>query len=198
MVAAGGGVPTITYASGRADAEKVQARISAWGGKAGLLQYDARSGPAEQIAGLDQATTHLFYFATSTIYRPKQSVLSGAILAEFVQFYLQGFYDLCVALIGMRGSAPGNLIVLYPSTVFIDERPSGMTEYAMAKAAGEHLCTDMNMYLEGIHIVAHRFPKLPTDQTAGVIPERDTDAMEAMLPVMREMIRLGTNIQTSV
>jgi hypothetical protein len=68
----------------------------------------------------------------------------------------------------------------------------------MAKAAGEHLCTDMNMYLEGIHIVAHRFPKLPTDQTAGVIPERDTDAMEAMLPVMREMIRLGTNIQTSV
>ena len=60
-----------------------------------------------------------------------------------------------------------------------------MTEYAMIKAAGEQLCLDMNQYLEGIHITAYRFPKLPTDQTAGVLPERETDAMDAMLPVLR-------------
>jgi hypothetical protein len=63
-----------------------------------------------------------------------------------------------------------------------------MTEYAMVKAAGEQLCLDMNMYLEGIHIRAHRFPKLLTDRTAGLIPERPTDAMDAMLPVLREMM----------
>jgi len=184
MVAAGGGAATITYAIGRADAQKVQAQITTWGGRAESLQYDVRRPAVEQIAGLTEAPTHVFYFATSTIYRPKQGVLSAAMLAEFVQFYLQGFYDLCVGLI-----APGRkLIALYPSTVFIEERPAGMTEYAMVKAAGEQLCVDMNQYLDGIHVVAHRFPKLPTDQTAGVIPERETDAMDAMLPVMREMM----------
>jgi hypothetical protein len=185
MIAAGGGVPTITYAIGRADAEKVQAQIAAWGGKAELLQYDVRVAPAGQIAGLvaglAEPPTHLFYFATSTIYRPKQGVLSGAMLAEFVQFYLQGFYDLCVAL----ANPEKKLKVLYPSTVFVDERPAGMTEYAMVKAAGEKLCDDMNQYLEGLAITTFRFPKLPTDQTAGVIPERETDAMDALLPVLR-------------
>jgi hypothetical protein len=61
----------------------------------------------------------------------------------------------------------------------------------MVKAAGEQLCVDMNQYLKGITVVAHRFPKLPTDQTAGVIPERETDAMDAMLPVLRQLMRVG-------
>ena len=191
LVAAGGGIPTITYAVGKADAELVRLQIEAAGGTAELLQYDARKPPAEQIAGLSEAPTHLFYFATSTIYRPKTGVLSASMLAEFIQFYVQGFYDLCVALIELRGALPGKLTVLYPSTVFVENRPAGMTEYAMVKAAGEQLCIDMNQYLAGITVVAHRFPKLPTDQTAGVIPERETDAMDAMLPVLREVMRAG-------
>jgi hypothetical protein len=185
LIAAGGGVPTITYAVGKTDAEAVQAQIAAGGVEAKLLQYDVRRDAAEQIAGLAEMPTHLFYFATSTIYRPKQGVLSGPMLAEFVQFYVQGFYDLCVAL---TAASEHKLVVLYPSTVFVKERPAGMTEYAMIKAAGEQLCTDMNTYLERIHVVSHRFPKLPTDQTAGVIPERETDAMDAMLPVLRTMM----------
>jgi len=185
IIAAGGGIPTITYAIGRSDAEKVQTLIADWGGKAELLQYDVRAEAGPQIAALAEPPTHLFYFATSVIYRPKQGVLSGPMLAEFVQFYLQGFYDLCTALTALRTGLPGKLEVLYPSTVFIEERPAGMTEYAMIKAAGEQLCLDMNQYLEGIHITAYRFPKLPTDQTAGVLPERETDAMDAMLPVLR-------------
>jgi len=193
LVAAGGGVPTITYAVGKSDAEHVRAQIEAAGGNANLLQYDVRKQPAEQIAGLAQIPTHLFYFATSTIYRPKPGVLSAAMLAEFIQFYVQGFYDLCVALTELRAAMPGKLIVLYPSTVFIDDRPAGMTEYSMVKAAGEQLCVDMNQYLQGIKVAAHRFPKLPTDQTAGVIPERETDAMDAMLPVLRELMRLANH-----
>ena len=186
MIAAGGGTPTITYAIGKSDAEAIRSQITASGAHAELLQYDVRKPAAEQIAALPHPPTHLFYFATSTIYRPKQGVLSAAMLAEFVQFYLQGFYDLATALL----ASSGKLVVLYPSTVFIDDRPAGMTEYAMIKAAGEVLCTDMNQYLEGIKVVAHRFPKLPTDQTAGVIPERETDAMDALLPVLRNVMQL--------
>lgn len=191
IIAAGGGVPTITYAMGRRDAEAVQQQIAAAGRSAEVVAYDVQKPPAEQLAALKEAPTHLFYYATRTIYQPKQGVLSGTQLAEFVQFYVQGFYDLCVALTapGERTTlAEGKLVVLYPSTVFIEQRPAGMTEYAMVKAAGEQLCMDMNQYLPGLHVVAHRFPKLPTDQTAGVLPERETDAMDAVLPVLRQLM----------
>ena len=143
-----------------------------------------RQPPADQILPLERAPSHLFYFATGTIYRPKSGVLSASLLAECLQFYVQGFYDLCLALTTHSGRP---LSALYPSTVFLDERPAGLAEYAMAKAAGEQLCADMNLYLPGVRVFVPRLPKLPTDQTAGVLPERETDALEALLPVLRAM-----------
>ncbi len=184
LITAGGGTVTLTYALGRMEAEAVAGEIQAFGcGHAAAFPYDVRQPPADQLRTLARAPTHLFYFATGTIFRAKPGVLSGQRLAEFLQFYVQGFYDLCLALI-----ASGEpLSALYPSTVFLDERPAGMTEYAMAKAAGEQLCADMNLYLPNLRILVPRLPKLPTDQTAGVLPERETDALEALLPVLRAM-----------
>ena len=37
--------------------------------------------------------------------------------------------------------------MFYPSTVFVQDRPQEMTEYAMSKAAGEILCADIARYL---------------------------------------------------
>ncbi len=185
LIAAGGGSVTLTYALGRAEAETVAAEIDACGGKAAALPYDVRQPPAEQIRTLQATPTHLFYFATGTIFRPKLGVLSGSMLAEFLQFYVQGFYDLCLALTARSAEL---LSILYPSTVFLDERPAGMTEYAMAKAAGEQLCADMNLSLPQLRVFVPRLPKLPTDQTAGVLPERETDALEALLPILRTMM----------
>jgi hypothetical protein len=67
-----------------------------------------------------------------------------------------------------------------------------MTEYAMIKAAGEQLCADMNVYVPDIQIVSPRLPKLATDQTAGVVPERSTDAIDALLPILRGMKAAST------
>jgi hypothetical protein len=54
-----------------------------------LLQYYVRKPVAEQIeVRWREAPAHLFDFATSTIYRPKQGILSRPLLGEFVQFYL--------------------------------------------------------------------------------------------------------------
>jgi nucleoside-diphosphate-sugar epimerase len=66
-----------------------------------------------------------------------------------------------------------------------------MTEYAMVKAAGEQLCRDMNQYVSGLEIITTRLPRLRTDQTATVIPSREIDAIEVMLPIIREMKSLG-------
>lgn len=182
LIAAGGGVPTITYALGQAEAQKLVAEIAAAGGEADALRYDVREAPAGQLPP-DAGYTHLFYFATNLIGRPKAALVSAPILAEFVTFYLYGFHDLCVEL--TRSGA--TLAAYYPSTIYLEARPAGMTEYAMIKAAGEEMVRDMNEHIAGLRVIATRLPRLPTDQTAGVLPERGLEPAAVMLPIVRQM-----------
>ena len=190
IVAAGGGKSTLTYALGKIEAEAVADEICSWGGQATTLAYDVRKEPATQLAGLESPISHLFYFATNTIFKPKLHLVSAPVLADFSAFYLKGFYDLCQELMPRDvadPSDPRRLLAYYPSTVFVEDRPAGMTEYAMIKAAGEQMCRDMNQYLPGIHVIQTRLPRLPTDQTAGVLPGRDLDPIDVMLPIVRAM-----------
>ena len=62
-----------------------------------------------------------------------------------------------------------------------------MTEYAMAKAAAEILAADLNAHFENVTIVSTRLPRMPTDQTSSIVPIRPVSAIEALLPVVREM-----------
>jgi MaoC like domain len=194
MIAAGGGRTTITYVLGRQEAEGVVGQIRSAGGAAEALRYDVRSSPEAQLETLYTAPTHLFYFATNTIFRPKGQLVSHPILEEFSQFYLRGFYDLCMALIHPGDHAPGragHLAAFYPSSIAVEERPPGMTEYAMIKAAGEQMCRDMNEHLSNLRILVARLPRLATDQTATVIPGRAPDPIDVLLPLVRETQRLS-------
>jgi hypothetical protein len=194
LIAAGGGTPTITYALGKLEAERVAAQIRASGGQVQSMPYDVRQPAAPQLAEISTPVTHVFYFATNAIFRPKGELVSSPILADFTAFYLHGFYDLCIRL-RQKGQPytldDDKLIVYYPSSIAIEERPLGMTEYAMVKAAGEQMCRDMNQYVPGLHIITTRLPRLRTDQTASVIPERDIDPIRVILPIIREMKSLG-------
>jgi NADP-dependent 3-hydroxy acid dehydrogenase YdfG len=191
LIAAGGGSSTITYAVGRADAERVAVEIREEGGTIDILPYDVRQKPAPQLARLKSSITHVFYFATNSIFRPKEDLVSHPILMDFVTYYLQGFHDLCVELLkpGLVYSHKG-LCVYYPSSVAVEERPAGMTEYSMVKAAGEQMCRDMNQFLPGIRVLTTRLPRLPTDQTASVMPGREMDPVSVLLPIVREMNEL--------
>jgi len=104
-------------------------------------------------------------------------------LKEFLSVYVDGFWNLCQAL---RRRQP-RLSLFYPSSVAVTERPKGMTEYTMAKAAGEILCTDMNSCLGPSHVTVSRLPRLPTDQTASITPAESADPLETMLPIIREV-----------
>jgi nucleoside-diphosphate-sugar epimerase len=192
LIASGGGHVTITYAIGKKEAESVAHQLRSWGAPAEVLAYDVRMQPKLQLERLSASPTHIFYFATSTIFRPKNALVSAPVLAEFTTYYLQGFYDLCSQLTEPRGHLTlGKLIAYYPSSVFIDERPTGMTEYAMIKAAGEQMCRDMNQQLPSLHILTTRLPRLPTDQTATLLPGRDIDPVSVLLPVVRQMMELS-------
>ena len=52
-----------------------------------------------------------------------------------------------------------------PSSIAAADWPRDMTEYAMAKAAGEVLCSDLHRFWPGIHIIGVRLLPTVTDQT---------------------------------
>lgn len=183
LVAAGGARVVITYQAGKNDAERVAQEIRAAGGACETLCYDARKPAAGQLASLADAPTHLYYFATPTIFRHQSEIFSSDRLQELLAFYVDGFWNLSEAL---RARQP-RLSIFYPSTVFVTERPAGMTEYAIAKSAGELLCADINASLYPAHVTVSRLPRLPTDQTASITAAETADPIQTMLPIIREV-----------
>ena len=183
LIARGGGRVIVTWNTGKADAERVAHEIRSAAGSCGTLAYDARKPALEQLALLEEAPTHAYYFATPAIFRPESEVLVKQRLSEFLDIYVDGFWQLSKAL---RTREP-RVSLFYSSSVAVTERPRGMTEYTMAKAAGEVLCADMNESLAPAHVTVRRLPRLPTDQTVTVTALEAADPLATMLPIVREV-----------
>ncbi|HUN45567.1 MAG TPA: MaoC/PaaZ C-terminal domain-containing protein [Stellaceae bacterium] len=182
MIAAGGGHPVITYARGAADAEAVRQEIAGFGGGCAIMPYDATQPAAAQLERLPTHPTELYYFATSQIFRRKLTLFDADLLRDFMAIYVSGFYDLCAALAARFGS---KLSAFYPSSIAVERRPRDMTEYAMAKSAGEALAADMTRFMPGVRVTVTRLPRLPSDQTATVAPAESSSALEVLLPIIR-------------
>jgi NAD(P)-dependent dehydrogenase (short-subunit alcohol dehydrogenase family) len=183
-LAAGGGKVIITYAVGRAEAACLAQEILEWGGICSIVHYDIRLPAKGQIEDIIRDVTHVYYFATPAIFRAKGSFFAAERFAQFSEYYIKGFSDLCFTL---REALEGSISVFYPSSVAIEQRPPEMTEYAMAKSAGEVLCADINRFLPGVKVIVKRLPRMDTDQTATVVPVKKTDSVEILLPIVREM-----------
>ncbi len=187
LLASGAAQTWITYRSGRADAEQVAGEIIAAGGVCHPVQWDATEPPEKLLAQLGEVPTQVYYFATPTIFRPQARIYEPERLQGFLQVYADGFWRLVEAL---RSIHP-EVRFYYPSTVFVSERPQGMTEYAMAKAAGEILCADINAQLAPTRVVMTRLPRLATDQTASVTAVETESAVDVMAEVIRAMSPQG-------
>lgn len=189
LIAAGGGRVTISYASGQADADRVAAEISDWGGNCDVIAYDVRQEADRQLAALKQTPTQFYYFATPPIAKRRAVLFASEQLQEFNEFYVNGFLRLVEAAVRR---APDGISAFYPSSVYVQERPRNMTEYAMSKAAGEILCAEIARSLGNVRVLVERLPRLPTDQTASLIPVADAGVspVSVMLPIVRKMQRL--------
>jgi acyl dehydratase/NAD(P)-dependent dehydrogenase (short-subunit alcohol dehydrogenase family) len=189
LVAAGGAHVIITYQVGETDAERVVREILKAGGTAEAIAYDSRKPAEKQLAGLRDWPTHLYYFATPVISQRQSAVFSHTRFDDFNTVYVHGFWRLTEVL---RARQPA-LSVFYPSSIFVSERPRNMTEYVMAKLAGESLCADMNATLAPSHVTVTRLPPLPTDQTASIIQleassaPQTPSATNTLLPIVREV-----------
>lgn len=184
LIAAGGGHPIITYAVGREDAERVTAEIKSWGGGCDALSYDVRRPSSEQLKSLTGAISNLYYYATCQIFGRRVREFQSTILDEFLEFYVRGFYDICAAL---RESSKQGVSVFYPSSVAVEDRPRNMTEYAMAKAAAEVLCADLNRSWPTLHITISRLPRLLTDQTSTIASTENANSVDTILPIIRKV-----------
>ncbi len=182
-IAAGGGHVTITYQLGKSDADKIAHEIISSGGLCNSMHYDVRQPAAAQLENLSDTPTHLYYFATPAIFGRQSEFFSQRRFEEFLAIYVDGFLQLLQAL---RRRRP-DLSVFYPSSVAVAERPRGMTEYAMAKAAGEILCADMNESLAPLRVLVNRLPRMQTDQTATFMPTETASILETVLPLIRQV-----------
>lgn len=185
ILAAGGANVILTYRRGREEAEAIANDIRIFRGEetcVQLLSYDAGSDPQEPLASLP-TISHLYYFATPRIFLQSAEPFSRIAYDSFLAVYVTGFYAL-VRFLTSRSDTK-TLSVLYPSSVAIEERPKGMTEYAMAKAAAEILCVDLARATPGLEIATPRIPRVRTDQTATVLPVPARDATEVMLSLLR-------------
>jgi NAD(P)-dependent dehydrogenase (short-subunit alcohol dehydrogenase family) len=183
LIAAGGGHAIVTWQNGRDDAESVAREIRSAGGTCETLAYDSRRPALEQLASMTEVPTHAYYFATPAIFRPQSGFFSSERLSEFLAVYVDGFWNLSQAL---RTRNP-MLSLFYPSSVAVTDRPRGMTEYTMAKAAGEVLCGYMNVSLAPMRVIVKRLPRLPTDQTSSNTGAKAYSPLETMLPIIQEV-----------
>ena len=161
LLAAGGADVKITYYHGKEDARRVVNDIISVGGVAKSLYFDVlnpKSYPTDTYKN-DWDPTHLYYFATPFIVPGKRN-FSVELFNKFCDYYVAGFTNTLhqISDFGIRN-------VFYPSTVYIDDPPNNMGEYAAAKIAGEMLCSVLEKNNQQMTIYRPRLPRMATDQT---------------------------------
>ena len=186
ILAAGGAQVHITFAAGQDDAMAVAADINGNArGPCQVHRLDLKANAIDSLA-IDTATLDaVYYFATPRIYSKRTGLFDQAVFDVFADFYLRRFYQLCQDL--NRIDRQRKLKIYLPSTVFITDRPKGMTEYAMVKAAAEIMADDLNRTLKNIVVIATRLPRLATDQTSSIFKLEVESNLDALLPVIRQV-----------
>jgi acyl dehydratase len=197
IIAAGGGKVVVSYDVGQADAEAVieEIRTQTSNSSCRAFGYNIHKEAATQLKYLNTNVTHLYYFATGPIARQKEGPFAWDLFDEFIRMYVKGFYDCCNYL---SAHVSQTLTVFYPSSVFVESNPPEMTEYSMAKMAGEMLCDKMNRAGGRTYIIVKRLPRLLTDQTATVLPMTRDESLKVMLPIVRNVQSFRPGLQSLV
>ncbi|MBS0331333.1 MAG: SDR family NAD(P)-dependent oxidoreductase, partial [Proteobacteria bacterium] len=183
--AAGGARVLITYAAGQAEAQAVADEIRAFGGVCDLAALDVRGDIASQLSALPARPTHLYYYATGPIAQRRSRLFSAEVLDDFLQFYATAFEQICELLATAPPAA--RLRAFYPSSVAVDDAPKGWAQYAMAKAAGEILCRQIDRDMAGVEVQVLRLPRILTDQTATVRAAAAEPVLDVILPIVRKL-----------
>ena len=184
LLAAGGADPTLTWHISKVD-ETVKA-IQAFGATGHSVNLDA-AAPLQGLANLAAAGwkgEQIYYFATPRIFRRRLEPYQKHDFRDFTSVFVDGFYEMVRGLTSME-SRP--LTIFYPSSVVVDEPPSDLLEYALAKTIGERLCAQLQKGIGGLKIVVARLPRIATRQTETFIKVKSNTPEATMLPIIRDV-----------
>jgi NADP-dependent 3-hydroxy acid dehydrogenase YdfG len=168
ILAAGGADVCLTCHSGLDDAARVVEDVASAGGRATAFALDvlASSSDLARKLPLGWFPTNVYFFATPSI---SGQAVSGRFVHErflkFCDFYVRGVANVHAEL---RSISNQPFELFYASSVFVDDVPTNMGEYAAAKAAGEMFCHFLSKTDHNLKVHIERFPRLPTDQTVGI------------------------------
>lgn len=182
LIAAGGGKPIITYHTGKEEAEEVCTEIQKEGFACTCRQMS--------IDDLEESLNILTENNINTVfYYPSPKILGSHVFdlelfRKFCFYYVEQFSKLVKLA---KSCSSGKMVIFYPSTVALDEKTPGLTEYIMAKGAGEYLCQTLNRESKDINIYIERLPRLQTDQTLNLQNYPAQSVSEVMLPILIEI-----------
>ena len=191
VVAAGGGLPIITYKVGEQDALRLQDEILATGGKCDVLNMDVldTNSIVQKIADLSgKSPTHLYYFASPLIKPNFSPPLDKSLMELYKAYYVSAFEALCTQL-----SQGGVCKILYPSSVYVDAAPPGFLEYVKAKMLGEELCLDLARKYPNLIFLSERLPKMHTDQTNHLLEKQGEQPLKILLSMARKLSGVAQN-----
>ena len=182
LIAAGGGTPIITYHTGKEDAETICKEIRKDGFSCTCVHMSI-DNLEESLDILSEANVNaIFYYPSPKILG--SNVFDKELFRKFCYYYVEQFSALIKEV---KSRSTGKVVVFYPSTVYIDEKTPGLTEYIMAKGAGEYLCETLNKELKDINIYIERLPRLQTDQTLNMQNYPAQSVSEVMFPILVEI-----------
>jgi acyl dehydratase/NAD(P)-dependent dehydrogenase (short-subunit alcohol dehydrogenase family) len=182
LLAAGGADVILTYASAKAEAQRVATEISAADGRCQVLQCDVTALDEQAVAALRPDL--LLYFATPAIFARR----SGGQLDLFRGVYVNGLVRLVRTL--LAGGTP--LAVLNPSSVAVTVPVRGMERYALVKRESEMALAALAAEYPGLRAFSPRLPRILTDQTATIMPVAAETAEAVMLPLLRSLATGGS------
>jgi hypothetical protein len=186
IVAAGGSKVTLGYAVGKEDAERVRDEINTrFPGVCDIEWFDV--GRLDDRAATLAVKDAVFYFPTPVISKKINTVFNQNVFQKFLEFYVYAFATLCYQI---EALATKKVRIFYPSTMFVADRPNGMTEYAMSKAAAELMIADMNRTLTHVKIHVVRLPRLKSDQTNSIFQVKTEPSIDYLLSAARSMVAL--------
>jgi hypothetical protein len=179
VIALAGGKVTLTYNSGKKDAEVIKADIQRSGGKCNVAQLTIAETSKIELPQGD--FNHLYYFATPKIYGKQERNFDQVLYEKFFLFYAEKF-----ELIAKKCIEIGVTCILYPSTIAIDKPVEEPEEYIKAKIEGEKVCGRLSS-LSDINVLKPRIYRVLTDQTTSVMPKNSLHPLEIVLPIVQQM-----------
>lgn len=182
LLANAGASTMFTYFKNSNEADKIVEEFANESINTNYLQVDVSNLSKESLETIKAFNpTSIYYFATPKILS-NNSNLDENLLQKFISYYVIGLDKILVNL-----KSEIKPLIFVPSTVYLDEKPTNLSEYIIAKSASEMFLKLLEK--KGYKIYNPRFPKVSTEQTMSLFKQKTVEPEEVLLKELQSMIK---------